>query len=612
MSEPISPHLRALSASLALGLAAALVQPASATPGGAPARDGGKTIRAMVTTPETELDPAVASDITTLSLNENIFEAMLYYDFLARPVKLLPNTLTAMPQADAAGTTWTMRLRPGIHFTPDPAFKGKTRELTAQDYVYSIKRLYDPALKSPWLFLFEGQIAGDAALKTAVRNGKFDYDLPVDGLQAVDRYTLRIRLNAPDPNFLFKLAVPATGAVAREVIEAYPDPGSHPVGTGPFRVGSWQRSNRIVLERNPDYRVRIFEGTPSGDPAAQAIHADLKGKRIPRVDRVEVRLMEEPQSRMLGFLSGEFDYLEQVPPALADMVLQDGRLKPEIEKQGVRMTKFTPLQVYYMWMNMEDPVIGGYTPERIALRRAIAMSYNREEDITLNERGLAIAAPSPVPPNVLGHDPAYRNPVPYDPKAANALLDKFGYGKRDKDGYRLDPDGKPLSLLMHSAASTVGRTRDEVWKRSLDAIGIRIAFKSDKKGEIIKASRLGKVQMYDTNWIADFPDGDNFFHLLYAPNIGRANYARFNLPEYNAIFEKSRTMPDSPERTRMYGQLSRLINLYTPWVPRIFPISVDVHHAWLKNYLHHPVEFTSWRYIDIDTAARAAKDASGR
>ena len=566
------------------------------------AADMSKTLRVMLTSGETSLDPATASDVNTLSITENIFDSLLRYDYLARPVKLQPNTVSAMPQVSDDGASYTFHLKPGIYFTPDAAFKGKKRELTAEDYVYSFKRMYDPALKSPWLFLFEDKIVGDERLK---RQGRFSTDVAIDGLTALDRYTLRIRLKQRDRNFLFKMAMPATGAVAREVMGAYAgDTGNHPVGTGPYTIVEWQRSNRVVLQANPDFRATVFHAAPSQDPADNAIVAALLGKRLPLIGRIEIKVMEEPQPRMLGLFNREFDYLEQVPPPLAEMVLLNGKLKPELAQQGMQLSLFTPLQTYYMWMNMEDPVIGGYTKDRIALRRAIALSYNQEEDIRVLDKGLAVAAQSPLPPNVPGYDPAYRSPVAYNVRLARALLDRFGYKQHARDGYRTMPDGKPLTLTMHTLASTTGRLRDELWRRNLNAIGIRVEFKSDKYGEILKASRLGKVQMFETNWVADFPDGDNFFQLLYGPNSGGANYARFNLPEFNRLYEKARQLPDSPKRTQLYRDMTQLVHAYAPWVIRTHPLSADVLHPWVKNYKRHPAEFTAWRYVDIDMAQR--------
>ena len=559
-----------------------------------------KVLRMFLSTSETGLDPAVASDNATLSLLENLFDPLLRYDYLARPARLRPNTATALPEVSADGLTYTFRIRPGILFTPDPAFKGARREVTAQDYVYSIKRLYDPTLKSPWAYMFEGKIAGDEVLRK-----RFGHDVPVAGLQALDRHTLRIRLNAPDNNFLFYLATAATGVVAREVIEAYPgQAGNHPVGTGPFMIGDWKRSDRIVLLANPD-STAVFHATPGDNPEDRAIAAALEGKRLPRVDRVEVKIAEEFQGRMLGFLNAEYDYLEQIPESMTDMVVRDGQLKPELAARGIVLSRFPVLQTYYMWMNMNDPVVGGYGKDKVALRRAISMAYNNAEDITLLKKGFAIKAESPLPPNVLGYDPNYRSPVPYDPVLANALLDRHGYTRRDPDGFRRAPSGKPLTLTMHSEATVGGRLRDELWRKCLNSIGLRVVFKSDKKTEIIKASRLGTVQMFESNWIADFPDGDNFYQLLYGPNAGRANYARFNLPAYNQRYEQARLLRDGPARQKLYFEMNQLIHAYNPWVPLTHVLSGDLRHPWLKNYKRHPVEFTTWRYLDVDVAERA-------
>ena len=542
----------------------ALVVTVGVAPPSALAQNPPKVLHAFLSTGETGLDPAVASDVASLSLLENLFDPLLRYDYLARPVKLQPNTLSAMPTVEDGGLTYIFPLRQDVYFTADPAFKGVRRQATAQDYAYSFKRLHDPVLKSPWLYLFEG----------------------VAEIQAVDKFTLRIRLKAADPNFLFYLAIPATGVVAREVVEAYgAQVGNHPVGTGPFKIGTWKHSDQISLLANRDFRPMEFQG-----------------KRLPLLDRIDIKIMEEYQSRMLGFLNGEFDFLEQLPESMKEMVLTgDAKptLKPELARKGMVLTPFPVLQTYYMWMNMDDPLIGGYSKEKVALRRAIALGYNSAEDIAQMKKGLALPAVTPLPPNVLGYNPAYRSPVAYDPALATALLERYGY-RKGADGFRTLPGGKPLTLVMHSESSTVGRLRDELWRKNLNAIGLKVVFKSDKKTEIIKASRLGSVMMFETNWVADFPDGDNFYQLLYGPNSGRANYARFNLPAYNQRYEQARLLGDSPQRTALYDDMAQIIHAYTPWVLLTHPISADLQQPWLKNYRRHPVEFTNWRYLDVD------------
>ena len=217
------------------------------------AADMAKTLRVAYSIAETSLDPAFASDAASLGITENIFDSMLDYDYLARPVKLVPRALESMPSVDDGGRTFTCKILHGVYFTPDPAFKGVRRELTAADFAYGIKRILDPAVKSPWVWLFEGKLAGaDEARAKAAQSGRFDYEEKIAGLEVVDRYTLRIRLKAPDLRFPYALAVPSVVAQAREVVDAYAnDIGAHPVGTGPYVLGEYRRSARIVLVANP-------------------------------------------------------------------------------------------------------------------------------------------------------------------------------------------------------------------------------------------------------------------------------------------------------------------------------------------------------------------------
>ena len=594
LSPKLLPKLRPKL--LPILLAAAM---ASATP--SHAADLSKTLHVLIPNGEAGIDPATASEANTDELIEVIFDTLLQYRYLARPVALQPNVTRAMPELSADRLTYTFHLQPGIHFSEDPAFKGVPRELVAQDFVYSFKRLLDPTLRSPWAFLLADKLQGDEALKK-----KFNIDTPIAGLQAIDRFTLQVRLKQADVNFPFVLAMPAMSVVAREVIEAYADqPGGHPIGTGPFRVAEWQRGNRLLLQANPGFRRVVFDEAPGSDPADRAIAAALHGKTLPLVGQIEIKVIEENQSQLLGFMNHEFDYVQYIALDLSERVLSDGKLRPELAQRGVQLTLFPLLQTFYVWMNMTDPIVGGYTPEKIALRRAIALAYDRAEDIRVLEKGLSIPAQSPLPPNVLGYDPTLRTQPPTDRALAQALLDHYGYDQRDAEGYRTLPGGAPLTLTMHSKATSTGRLRDELWQRTLHAIGIRVVFKTDKYAEIIRQSRLGKVQMFEFGWVADYPDGENFLQLLYGPNTGVSNDARFDLPAYNALFEKARAMEDSPERTALYDDMARLIVGYAPWILRTHPLSIDIAQPWLRHYKRHPVMLTTWRYVDLDTAARA-------
>jgi ABC-type transport system substrate-binding protein len=571
------------------------------------AADSAKVLRTAFQIAESSFDPVLAWDAASNSVVEHISESMLEYEYLARPVKLAPLTLERMPEVSNNGATYLCRVRKGIFFAADPAFKGKPRELTAGDYAYSMKRLLDPALKSPWTWLMEGKlVGGDELLAAAKKTGKLDYDAPVAGLEIVDRYTLRIRLKQPDYTFLYVLAMPATAAVAREVIEAYGiDSGAHPVGTGPYLLREYQRSHRIVLEANPGYRKVVFDEAIPANADDAAIARSLKGKQLPLIGRIEIAIIEEDQPRWLAFLKRELDYLQPFPRDFLGELLDKGKLRPELAAKGIRHELLLRPNAWWEYFNMEDPVVGGYTPEKIALRRAISMSFNVEEFIRVIYHGRAVPAQGPVPPDIAGYDPAHKTQAQvYDPAAARALLDRFGYKDRDGDGYRELPDGKPLVIERWSTPSLRDKELDELWRKNMDAIGIRMVFKKDKLPEIRKMARLGKIQTRTDGWNADYPDADNFMQNLYGGNIGQSNDSRFNLPEFNQLYEQTRKLPDSPERTKLYDRMTDLVVAYAPWKLTHHLLEDHVIQPWVVGYKPHPIRSDIWKYLDIDLDRR--------
>jgi oligopeptide transport system substrate-binding protein len=571
------------------------------------AADVSKTLRGVYTIAETSFDPARAWDAPSDAIVEHIYDPMLEYEYLARPVRLKPNTLERLPEVSGDGAVYLCRIRKGIYFAPDPAFAGKRRELVAADYAYSLKRLLDPALRSPWSWLVEGKlVGGDAAQARAKSSGHFDYDAPIAGLEIVDRYTLRIRLLQPDFDFPFVLAMPATAAVAREVVSTYGnDIGAHPVGSGPYRLVEYQRSSRIVLEANPGYRSEIFAERTPDEPADAAIARYLTGKTLPLIGRIEISVIVEEQSRWLAFLDRQLDYLQQLPPSFADRALAAGKLRPEMAARGIRQEVLVRPNTWWNYFNMEDPVVGGYTPDKVALRRAMGMGFNTDEFIRVIFHGRALPAQSPLPPAIAGFDPTLKTIAQiYDPAAARALLDKFGFKDRDGDGYRELPDGKPLVIERWSPPILRERQIDELWKKNMDAIGIRMKFRTDQLPELRKMARAGKIQMRGDGWNADYPDAENFMQLLYGPNIGQSNDSRFNLPEFNQLYERTRKLPDSPERTKIFDRMTELMLVYAPWKLTHHLIEDQMVYAWVVAYKPHPIRAEIWKYLDIDPALR--------
>jgi len=360
-----------------------------------------------------------------------------------------------------------------------------------------------------------------------------------------------------------------------------------------------------VLVANPGYREVTYTPAGSIPAASQAIAAALEGKRLPLAGRVEISIIEEGQARWLAFLNRELDLLENMPADFVDQALRDGKLLPDLAAKGIRHEVLLRPNTYWTYFNMKDPLVGGYTPDRIALRRAVSMGYNVDEQIRVLAKGRAVPAMSPIPPDVAGYDPALRTQAQrYDPAAARALLDKFGYQDRDGDGYRERPDGKPLVLERWSTPNSAARQGDELWKKNMDAIGIRMEFKKDKLPELRKMARLGKIPMRGDGWNADYPDAENFMQLLYGPNAGQENGAQFDLPEFNRLYDEARKLPDSPERTRLFDRMTDLVIAYAPWRLTVHILEDHLLHGWVRGYKPHPIRSQVWQYVDIDRSSR--------
>ena len=568
----------------------------------AAAADMNKVIRHVFPVAETGFDPQAINDLYSGTVAQAIFETLLTYDYLARPSKLVPKAAEALPQITDDGKTYTFRIRRGVYFTPDPAFKGKKRELVANDFAYSLKRLVDPRVRSPYAFLVEGKIVGlDEAAEAAKKSGKFDYDAKVAGLEIVDRHTLRIRLKATDYGLSYVLAHEPTSAVAREVIEAYADESgrvqANPVGTGPYKLSKWVRSSKIFLEANPDYRGFVWDFRAGGDPEDARLVAEMKGKKMPQVGRIEISIIEEDQARLLAFQGGEIDLMNMEGP-LAPNVLDGGKLKPEFASKGVKLSRFVDAEIIYHYWNLQDPVVGGLAKEKIALRRAMAMAYNVAEEIKVVRNGQAVEAQYPIPPGVVGHEPGYKSSIRYDPAGANALLDKFGY-RKGADGFRTLPDGKPLVIRYASRPDSLGRQQDEMWKKAFDSIAIRMEVQKERFPELIKAEKECKLQMRTAAWIADYPDADNFMQLLYGKNIHQSNNACAAIPEFDKLYEQSLRMPDSPERNKLYREMTKIIETYAPWRLDISRYRNMLAQPWVLGFKKHPILHAEWQYVDV-------------
>jgi oligopeptide transport system substrate-binding protein len=566
--------------------------------------DLNKVLRVAFPVAESGFDPQAQSDRYSADVMRNLMETPYQVDYLARPVRFIPQVAESMPEITDEGKTWKIKLRKGVYFSNDPAFGGKKRELVAEDFVFGIKRMFDPKILSPRLtdYLEFGFIGADAFYQSAKDKG-WNPDLPIEGLKALDSHTLQFKLKRADPQLLGWLAYYPSAPIAREVWEKYKDTSnkiqSNPVGTGPYYLKEWVRSSKTILEANPNFRGVKFPET-SANAADKPFLDQMKDKTLPAIGRIEISIIEESNPRLLAFKGKNIDQVD-VPADLVDNVFPAMKLAPDMAAMNATWSRELQPALSYMYFNIEDPMLGGFSKDKIALRRAIIMAFDTDEYIRLIWRGHALPAAQMIPPPMIGHDPTVKNVSKFDAEAAKKLLDKFGYVDKDGDGWRDQPDGKPLLVTFASTPSGRDREIDEFWKKSLDAIKVKSDFFKQKWPDLLKMAKAKQLQTWTVGWFASLPDGLTFPKLLYSPMIGQANYSNFKSEEFDKTYEQARYMEDSPERVKLMRKMDEIAKSYSVWENGIYRYENTLTHPWVIGYKKHPFMNTPWWMYDIDT-----------
>ena len=375
-----------------------------------------------------------------------------------------------------------------------------------------------------------------------------------------------------------------------------------PVGSGPYLLREWRKGSRIVLEANPHYRSFAFPS--SSDPAHREVVAGMKGVTLPAIGRIEIAIIEESLPELLSFEKGELDYVGLGGQALG-RVTQDGKLKPELAARGIRHVRAVAPYLIFTYFNMDDPQLGGLPQERIALRRAIGMGFNTPDFIRVMYRGQALPANQLLPPHVDGHDTSLPAKATYDPAAARALLDRFGYRDRDGDGWREMPDGKPFVLVHSSLPDSWSREADTLWLKSMEAIGIRMRVNTAPFADLLKQSLAGQLPMFNLGYRALDPSGYQILATLWGRSPPDTNRSRFRLPEYDAAYEAFLRTAPGPERNALAKRMSELVQNYAPMSLQVYSVNNAFLHPWVRGYWPSPFGF-AWKYLDVDPAKRAA------
>jgi oligopeptide transport system substrate-binding protein len=543
-------------------------------------------------------DPVLAEDLYSHIAMKQIYESPYQYAYLKRPYEVVPCLADAMPQLSSDRLTVTIKIKQGILFQDDPCFQqtgGKGRELVAQDFVFSLKRLADVRNQATGWWIFNNRVVGldEFHKKSVGANGMGIYDEPVQGLKALDKYTLQLKLTEPYPQLKYVLTMMYTAAVPREAVEYYGKEFlNHPVGTGPYKLRTWVTGSKITYDRNPTFRKELYpsEGEPRDRELGLLDDAD---QPLPFMDTVNVFIITQTATMWQAFMKGDLDRAG-IPKESYDRAIDANKnLRQELQDKGIRLWKEPTLDLVYVAFNMEDPLLG----KNLELRQAISLAINRDRIIEDFYNHRAIPAQGPIPPGLSGYDPQLRNPFArYDIDEARRLLAEAGF-----------PDGKGLPEFTFDSQGEdpTSRQMDEAMINDLARVGIKTRYVVNTWPKFLERINQRKGQIWGAAWAADYPDPENFLQLLYGPNEAPGtNGSNYKNSEYDRLYEKMRSMDDGAERAAIMKQMVDIVIRDCPWAFIAHRLSFVLQHAWLKDYKPHDLAPSEFKYYKIDSALR--------
>jgi ABC-type transport system substrate-binding protein len=634
-----------------------------------PAAERGKNILYSVFSERPKhLDPAQSYATDESQFTMQVYEPPLTYHYLKRPYELIPGTALEVPQpkiVERDGATFSVyeiRIRPGIKFQPHPGFVAEnfnldpqkirnlktpydlrqgTRELTADDYIYQIKRLAHPQLQVPIFGLMSEYIVGlkeySAMLKKELKPGKW-LDLrqhELAGVERVDAHTYRVTLKGRYPQFAYWLAMHFFSPMPWEAEKLFAQPGMAeknftidwwPVGTGAFMLTENDPNSRMVLERNPNYRGVPYPSEGEPEDAKVGLLADA-GKPMPFIDKAVYTREKEAIPLWNKFLQGYYDLSgigsDNFDQAVRITAEGDAGLTPEMEARGIRMETSVEPTVFYLGANWLDPVVGGAqggAPAERArkLRQALAIAVDWEEYLSVFANGRGVPSHSPLAPGISGFREGKEgmNPVTHEWKdgkavrrpleAARKLLAEAGY----PDG-RDQKTGQPLVLYLDTVSRGPGdKASIDWWRKQFAKLAIQFEPRQTDWNRFQEKLRKGSTQLFIVGWRADYPDPENFMFLLNGPQArakgGGENASNYANPEYDALFAKMRHMPNSPERQEVIDRMVEMFRRDAPWIGGFHRKTFGLYHDWLGNLKPNEMADNKLRYYRVDPARRGA------
>ncbi len=542
-------------------------------------------------------DPAQTDDVYSACEVAKIYEGLLGYHYLKRPYELVPNLAAALPTVSEDGCVYTFSIKEGIKFHDNTCFPaGQGRELVAEDFVYTIKRVADPKVQSPWFSMLAEKIQGlDAWRNKYAVVAQTDYTEAVAGLKAVDRYTLQFTLIRPWPQFPYILAMGFCYAVPHEAVQHYgAEFLNHPVGTGPFTLQAFNpQLNKLIYYKNPTFRDKRFPSEAA--EAYQHLLADA-GKKLPLVDKIITHILPEEQPRWLKFQQGTIDVADIASDSIAVEVVQGDRIAPRLQEKGIQLF-LEPEQSTGLFVINNGHVL---FKNNAKLRQALSLAFDEQRYNELFHKGTAVLAQSIIPPGLEGYQKDYTNPYKiHDLAKARKLLTAAGY-----------PGGKGLPVIMLDVhATTQHRQQGEFFKKCMERIGVKIKVVPNTFPELLKRIDQKMTMLHALSWSADYPDAEGFLCLLYHSDQSMGIGAYFNDPAYNALYEKAIVMQPSSERTKLYEQLNSMAAEHVPAIYSVHRPHPVLYHGWIKNYLWADCLYGTEQYINIDLEQKKALQA---
>ena len=566
-------------------------------------------------------DPVNAGDVYSSGAQANVYDCLYEYHYLKRPYELQPMLADGMPEISPDGLTYTIRMKKGVLFQDNPCFPGgKGREVTAHDLEWCFKRLMGvPSSTGAWLY--QGRLVGLDAwaerCQEQIRkvydriNENYPFEHPsmdaivaeeVEGVRALDDHTIQFTLTEPYPQFQWTLAMIYACVYPKEALEHWGmDFQTHPVGTGPYIVDEyWPFDLRVRLRRNPTYRDDVYPSDGTDADREQGLLADA-GRRVPILDRVDIRIITNSSPRWLQFLQGEIDRVETEKDIWDEAMTVDGKLRPDVAARGVRVEISKKADIAYTGFNMEDAIIGAPAGEKgKKIRQAICLAYDQAGWIKVMRNGFwAIPADGPVPPDLAGRVEVPNPYMPRDLERAKKLLEEAGY-----------PGGRGLPELVYemSGADAVNRNGAEILKSSCADIGIRLKLNSQTWSQFLDKVRTKNAQIYGMAWLADYPDAENFLQLFYGPNSSPGpNNTNYQNPAYDELYEQMKVMQPGADRDAIIQDMVAIVNEDCPWSYTDYRVQYTYVQEWLRNFKYHPMTYWPIKYYDVDKDAKSRR-----